>query len=77
MRQAMLVREALVPYLYSYARIAYDEGETFTSVIRSYAHVWLVFFLFLTGLSLLRPMYYEYPEMNEAYTYKNQVSLFD
>ena len=26
-----------------------------------------------TGLSLLRPMYYEYPESSEAYTFDHQV----
>ena len=27
----------------------------------------------ITGLSLLRPMYYEYPESSEAYTFDHQV----
>ncbi len=44
MRKAFLFRYALVPYIYTAARKAYD-----------------------TGLSLCRPMYYDYPEAAEAY----------
>lgn len=29
----------------------------------------------LTGLSLLRPMYYEFPESPEAYTFDKQVVI--
>ncbi len=44
MRQAILFRYALVPYIYTEARKAYD-----------------------TGISLCRPMYYDYPEVSDAY----------
>lgn len=34
----------------------------------------VVSILFIQGLSLLRPMYYEYPDMyDEAYTFDHQV----
>ena len=37
---------------------------------------WMSSFIYVihfTGLSLLRPMYYEYPESSEAYTFDHQV----
>lgn len=49
MRDAFLLRYALIPYVYSAARAAYD-----------------------TGVSLVRPMYYHYPENYEAYDFKDQ-----
>ncbi|HLX12376.1 MAG TPA: TIM-barrel domain-containing protein [Bacteroidota bacterium] len=44
MRNAILLRYSLIPYIYSAARESYD-----------------------TGVSLCRPMYYDYPESPEAY----------
>ncbi len=49
MREAFLFRYALVPYIYTAAREAYD-----------------------TGVSLCRPMYYDYPNADEAYTFNGQ-----
>jgi hypothetical protein len=49
MRDAILLRYSLIPYVYTASREAYD-----------------------TGVSLCRPMYYEYPEIQEAYTFTGQ-----
>jgi alpha-glucosidase (family GH31 glycosyl hydrolase) len=49
MRKAIQMRYALFPYIYTYARFAYD-----------------------TGVSLVHPMYYEYPDLQEAYNYPDQ-----
>ena len=49
MRDAIYLRYALVPYIYTMARWAYD-----------------------TGISICRPMYYDYPEADEAYRYEGQ-----
>ena len=49
MRNAFLLRKALLPYIYSAAREAYD-----------------------TGISICRPMYYDYPKAEQAYSFKNQ-----
>jgi hypothetical protein len=49
MREAIALRYALIPYIYTFARYAYD-----------------------TGISLCRPMYYDYPEQEEAYRYEGQ-----
>ncbi|MDR0546732.1 MAG: glycoside hydrolase family 31 protein [Dysgonamonadaceae bacterium] len=49
MLAAVELRYALVPYIYTYARYAYD-----------------------TGISLCRPMYYDFPESEQAYQYKSQ-----
>lgn len=49
MRDAYLLRYALIPYIYTSARQTYD-----------------------TGLSICRPMYYEWPESAEAYEVKDQ-----
>ncbi len=49
MRDAFLLRYSLIPYIYTYARKAYD-----------------------TGVSICRPIYYEYPEIEEAYKFKDQ-----
>jgi len=49
MRQAYLLRYALLPYIYTAAREAYD-----------------------TGVSLCRPLYYDYPKEENAYNFKTQ-----
>lgn len=49
MRNAILLRYSLIPYLYTESRRTYD-----------------------TGVSLCRPMYYEFPEAEEAYRFKGQ-----
>lgn len=49
MREAVNLRYALFPYIYTMAREAYD-----------------------TGISLCRPLYYEFPDVEEAYTYENE-----
>jgi alpha-glucosidase (family GH31 glycosyl hydrolase) len=54
MHDAINLRYTLFPYIYTYARKAFD-----------------------TGLSLLRPMYYDYPAEPEAYTSKNQYFFGD
>ena len=52
--QTIRERYALVPYIYTMARRAYDDG-----------------------LSLCRPLYYDYPEASEAYAYKNEYLFGD
>ena len=54
MRQAVNLRYALIPYIYTAARQAHD-----------------------TGISLLRPMYYDYPEAAAAYQYTGQYLFGD
>jgi alpha-glucosidase len=54
MRNAYTVRYALIPYIYTAAREAYD-----------------------TGISMLRPMYYDYPEAPEAYEFKDEYMFGD
>ena len=54
MKDALLLRYALTPYIYDMARKAYE-----------------------TGISLCRPMYYEYPEADNAYTWKEQYFFGD
>jgi alpha-glucosidase len=54
MRDAFLLRYALIPYIYTAAREAYD-----------------------TGISMLRPMYYDYPEAPEAYDFKDEYMYGD
>lgn len=49
MRESFLLRYALLPYIYTAARNAYD-----------------------TGVSICRPMYYDYPESDDAYQFKDQ-----
>ncbi|GAB1414685.1 hypothetical protein MASR2M117_00910 [Paludibacter sp.] len=44
MKEALELRYAMVPYIYTQSRIAYD-----------------------TGISICRPLYYEWPEENESY----------
>lgn len=49
MRDAICLRYALIPYIYTMARWSYD-----------------------TGVGICRPMYYDYPEADEAYRYEGQ-----
>lgn len=49
MRDAFLLRYSLIPYIYTAAREAYENG-----------------------VSICRPMYYDYPEAQEAYAFKQQ-----
>lgn len=49
MRDAIYLRYALIPYIYTMARWSYD-----------------------TGVGMCRPMYYDYPEADEAYRYEGQ-----
>lgn len=48
-RQAFQLRYALVPYIYTHAREAYE-----------------------TGVSICRPLYYEWPEENKAYSVEDE-----
>ena len=52
LKDALLMRNALFPYLYSEARATYD-----------------------SGLASLHPLYYEWPELDEAYSVKGQYML--
>ncbi len=54
MREALLLRYALLPYIYTAARNAHD-----------------------TGVSICRPMYYDFPESDEAYQFKDQYMFGD
>lgn len=54
MRQAVLRRYQLVPYIYTASREAYD-----------------------TGVSLMRPMYYSWPDQQQAYDFKNEYMFGD
>lgn len=54
MLDAVKLRYALAPYIYTYARELYD-----------------------TGISLCRPMYYDYPDKDEAYSYETQYMFGD
>jgi hypothetical protein len=54
MRDAFLLRYALIPYIYTASREAYD-----------------------TGVSICRPMYYDYPEAPEAYDFKDEYMFGD
>ncbi|HEY0592713.1 MAG TPA: TIM-barrel domain-containing protein, partial [Thermoanaerobaculia bacterium] len=49
MRDAYLLRYALIPYIYTAARNAYD-----------------------TGISVVHPLYYDYPEADEAYAFRDE-----
>lgn len=49
MNNAVRLRYALFPYIYTMAREAYD-----------------------TGVAICRPLYYHYPESEEAYTFENE-----
>lgn len=52
LKDALLMRNALFPYLYSEAKATFD-----------------------TGLAAVHPMYYEWPELEEAYSVKGQYML--
>ena len=54
MRDAYRLRYAMIPYIYTEARKAYD-----------------------TGVSVVRPMYYEYPSAEEAYRFAGQYMFGD
>lgn len=54
MRNAILFRYSLIPYIYTASRDAYD-----------------------TGVSICRPMYYDYPELPQAYQFKDQYMFGD
>jgi hypothetical protein len=54
MYDAVDIRYALVPYIYTMARKTYD-----------------------TGISLCHPLYYEYPDKQEAYDFKNEYFFGD
>jgi alpha-glucosidase (family GH31 glycosyl hydrolase) len=54
MRSALLLRHALIPYIYTAARQAYD-----------------------TGISMLRPMYYDHPDTAAAYEATDQYMFGD
>lgn len=49
LREAVKLRYALFPYIYTSARETYD-----------------------TGIGMCRPLYYEYPDAEEAYSYENE-----
>ncbi|MBP5322296.1 MAG: DUF5110 domain-containing protein [Bacteroidaceae bacterium] len=49
LRETVILRYSLFPYIYTYAREAYD-----------------------TGISICRPLYYEWPEENNAYSYEDE-----
>ncbi len=54
MKQAVELRYALIPYIYTQARKAYD-----------------------TGVSICRPLYYDYPEVDEAYENEGEYMFGD
>lgn len=54
MKEALDLRYALIPYIYTQARGAYD-----------------------TGISLCRPLYYEWPDENEAYKHGEEYMFGD
>ncbi|MDJ1480033.1 glycoside hydrolase family 31 protein [Cytophagaceae bacterium YF14B1] len=54
MRDVILLRYALIPYIYTEARKTYE-----------------------TGVAFMRPMYYDYPEAEEAYTFTQQYMFGD
>ncbi len=54
MREAVLLRYSLIPYLYTEARKTYENGVAF-----------------------MRPMYYDYPEAEEAYAFTHQYMFGD
>jgi len=54
MRDMILLRYAMIPYIYTEARKTFD-----------------------TGVSMCRPMYYDYPDRDEAYTFKDQYMFGD
>lgn len=54
LRQTILMRYKVAPYVYTMARKTYDDG-----------------------ISLCRPMYYDYPDAQEAYSFKGQYMFGD
>jgi len=54
MRDALVLRYALIPYIYTASRQAYE-----------------------SGISICRPMYYDFPGEDEAYLYKDQYMFGD
>lgn len=54
MREAVKLRYALFPYIYTMARKTYD-----------------------TGIGMCRPLYYEYPDVEEAYKYEDEYFFGD
>lgn len=54
LRNTIKQRYQMAPYIYSMARIAYEDG-----------------------ISICRPMYYDYPESEEAYRFKNEYMFGD
>jgi alpha-glucosidase (family GH31 glycosyl hydrolase) len=54
MREVILLRYALIPYIYTEARKTYE-----------------------TGVAFMRPMYYDYPEVEEAYAFTQQYMFGD
>ncbi len=54
MRDAYLLRYALIPYIYTSARETFD-----------------------TGISICRPLYYDYPETKEAYSFRDEYMFGD
>ncbi len=54
MREVILLRYALIPYIYTEARKTHD-----------------------TGVAFMRPMYYDYPEADEAYAFTQQYLFGD
>lgn len=53
-REALLFRSWLIPYIYTKTRVAYD-----------------------TGVSLIRPLYYQWPNIDNAYEFKQQYMFGD
>ncbi|HLP19402.1 MAG TPA: TIM-barrel domain-containing protein, partial [Chitinophagales bacterium] len=54
MKKAVLLRYSLLPYIYTYSRMAYD-----------------------SGVSLIRPMYYQHPANDAAYNHPGQYYFGD
>lgn len=71
MRTAVLLRQALIPYIYNNAHTAYEQGQCSCMCARHSLKAGPV----LAGLSLIRPMYYEFPLDDNAYTYEGQVEF--
>ena len=80
----MILRGALVPYIYTHARTAYDTGITqyyinyhltyMCTLLYNNINLWLKSIHCVSiGLSLLRAMYFEYPHYDESYYYDRQV----
>lgn len=70
MRKAMRHRAAMVPYIYTEARAAYDTGATYSVHVNTLIKATLLFSH--SGLGIIKPMYYWAPEHPQAYSYKDQ-----